>query len=66
LKLKTKSGAKKRFKVSANNKIIRKRAGHRHLLECQSSKRGRRLRKKILVSNNDMASVRRMLGIGSG
>lgn len=42
-KNKTHSGAKKRFKVTGSGKILRERAGKRHLLEHKSSKLTRRL-----------------------
>lgn len=44
-KIKTHSGAKKRFFVSKNKKIKHKKAGLRHLLTGMSSNRGRHLRK---------------------
>ncbi len=37
-KNKTHSGAKKRFKVTGSGKILRERAGKRHLLEHKSSR----------------------------
>ena len=63
LKLKTKSSAKKRFQVTGSGKIKRKRANHRHILECQSAKQGRRLRSTTLVADVDVPSVRQMLAI---
>lgn len=44
-KLKSHSGAKKRFRFSARGKIKYKKAGARHLLSGMSSKRGRFLKK---------------------
>ena len=63
LKRKTKSSAKKRFSVTGSGKIKRKRANHRHILECQSPKQGRRLRKMTLVADVDVPEVKRMLCI---
>ena len=41
-KNKTHSGTKKRFRVTGSGKIMRERAGKRHLLEHKSSRRTRR------------------------
>lgn len=60
-KMKTNSGAKKRFRVTGKGRIKRKRAFHRHILECKNSKRGRRMRKTAYVSDADMKSVMGML-----
>ena len=63
-KIKTKSGAKKRFKVSgAGRKVLRAKAYHNHILEWKSPKQGRRLRKMVTVDKNDMKAVKRMLVI---
>lgn len=61
LKLKTKSSAKKRFKLTGSGKAKRAKAFHNHILEHKSAKQGRRLRKVVLVHDSDMPSVRRML-----
>ena len=42
-KMKTKSGAKKRFKVTGSGKLMKQQAGMRHNLEGKSSRRTRRL-----------------------
>ena len=41
-KMKTHSGAKKRFRVTGSGKIMHERAGKRHLLERKSSRLTRR------------------------
>lgn len=46
-KVKTNSGAKKRFKVTATGKIKRRRAFHSHLLTKKSKKRKRHLRQPV-------------------
>jgi large subunit ribosomal protein L35 len=46
-KMKTHKGAKKRFKVSANGKLLRKRAGKRHLNSGKSGRRKQRLRRTV-------------------
>jgi large subunit ribosomal protein L35 len=45
-KMKTHKGMKKRFKISANGKVLHKRAGSSHLMSHKSGKQVRRLRKK--------------------
>ena len=42
-KMKTHSGSKKRFRVTGSGKVMRERAGKRHLLEHKSSRRTRRI-----------------------
>jgi large subunit ribosomal protein L35 len=59
-KLKTKSGARKRFKVTAGG-IKRKRAFRNHILTKKTQKSKRQLRSNILVNESDVKSVRRML-----
>jgi large subunit ribosomal protein L35 len=60
-KMKSKSGAKKRFKVMGSGRIKRSRAYQRHNLEHKSSKRGRRLRKEVMVDESNLRQVKRML-----
>ncbi|HEV2386389.1 MAG TPA: 50S ribosomal protein L35 [Candidatus Acidoferrales bacterium] len=61
LKMKTKRGAAKRFRVTASGKYMRGHSGKRHLLGTKPSKRTRRLRKSAAVNPADVPSVRRML-----
>lgn len=60
-KLKTHRGAAKRFKVTATGKVLRRRAGLRHILTSKRRKRKRKLGQAALVSEADAANVRRML-----
>lgn len=60
-KMKTISGAKKRFRVTGSGKIKRAKAYHNHILEHKSAKRGRRLRDKTMVHASDLRQIRRML-----
>jgi large subunit ribosomal protein L35 len=60
-KMKTKSGAKKRFRLTGSGKIKRKKAFRRHLLEHKSKKSGRQARKGALVAASDIRQVKRML-----
>lgn len=50
-KLKTKKALVKRVKVTKNKKVLRSKAGRRHLLSGKTAKRKRILRKKCLVSS---------------
>jgi large subunit ribosomal protein L35 len=61
LKLKTKRGAKKRFKMTASGKVKRFHAMKRHILTKKAHGRKRGLRKATLVDPADVAQVRRML-----
>lgn len=59
VKLKTRRGAAKRFKATANG-FKRKQAFKRHILTKKSAKRIRQLRGCVMVHVSDVASVRRM------
>ena len=60
-KMKTSSGAKKRFKVTGAGKILRRHAMRSHNLEKKSSKRRRGFRKLQEVAPSDVKGVRKML-----
>jgi large subunit ribosomal protein L35 len=60
-KLKTKSGAKKRFKVTGTGKIKHKHAFKNHILTKKETKQKRRLSNKSLVKKSDMNNVKAML-----
>ncbi|PSQ67971.1 MAG: 50S ribosomal protein L35 [Bacteroidetes bacterium SW_8_64_56] len=61
-KMKSHSGAKKRFKKTANGKIKRKKANKGHLLTKKSPKRKRQLRKSTIVDDKaNRERVKRML-----
>ena len=62
-KQKTHSGAKKRFKVTGSGKLLRERAGKRHLLERKPSTLTRRLTGTVEVNKADVKTVKKMLGI---
>jgi large subunit ribosomal protein L35 len=61
LKLKTKRGAVKRFKLTASGKIKRHKAFKRHILTKKAPGRKRTLGEAVLVSDADVAQVKRML-----
>jgi large subunit ribosomal protein L35 len=62
-KQKTHSGAKKRFKVTGSGKILREKAGKRHLLERKASKLTRRLTGTTEVSKADAKTAKKLLGL---
>ena len=64
MKLKTNRSAKKRFKITANGKILRNRAFGNHLLTHKSSKRKRKYRSHGLVDSADHARILKMLPNG--
>jgi large subunit ribosomal protein L35 len=61
-KMKTKSAAKKRFKVSAGGKLMHKNTGSRHNMEHKSRKRKRQFRKDQAVAGCDYKEVKSLLG----
>ena len=60
-KMKTKSSAKKRFKLTGTGKIKRKHAFKSHILTKKSTKRKRNLTKATLVSKSDVKSIKLQL-----
>jgi len=61
-KMKTHSASKKRFRLSANGKIVRRKAFKSHILEKKTSKRKRGFRKNDLVGQSDRREVLTLLG----
>ncbi len=62
-KMKTISGAKKRFKLSGTGKIKRKHAFKSHILTKKSTKRKRNLTHMGMVSKADESNVKLMLNM---
>ncbi len=62
-KMKTHSGAKKRFKLTGSGKLRRQQANRRHYLEHKSSRLTRRLAGDKIVFKGDAKVIRKMLGI---
>lgn len=60
-KIKTHSGAKKRFTVTKNGKFKRGHVGKRHILNKKSTKRLRHLRKEGFADSTNVAQVKRLL-----
>jgi large subunit ribosomal protein L35 len=63
-KMKTHSGAKKRFRKTAGGKLRGKRAYSSHMLEHKSPKRKRRMARPTEIAKADQKRVRTLLGGG--
>ena len=61
-KMKTHSGAKKKFKITGTGKVMHRTAGKMHLNEHKSSRRTRRLDGNSTMSTGDSRKARRLLG----
>ncbi|MBO5944299.1 MAG: 50S ribosomal protein L35, partial [Clostridia bacterium] len=60
-KIKTHSGAKKRFKLSKNGKPIRAHANKSHILTKKSTKRKRGLRQTAVADKTNTAQIKRLI-----
>ena len=60
-KMKTKSGAKKRFRVRGSGSVKRAHAGKRHILTTRTTKNKRQLRGITGIHETNVDSVRAML-----
>ena len=63
-KMKTKSGAAKRFRTQGGGGIKRSRSFLRHILTTKSTKRKRHLRGTTQVHSSDVRAVKSMLPYG--
>ena len=61
-KMKTHSGAKKRFKKTATGKLRGRRANASHILEKKSPKRKRKLGRPAEIAKADQKRVKGLLG----
>jgi large subunit ribosomal protein L35 len=61
-KMKTHSGANKRFRLTGTGKVMRRRANRGHLLEHKSSRRTRRLAGDVPVAAADQKKIKKLLG----
>ena len=64
-KMKTHSGAKKRFKMTAGGKVRGRHAFTSHILEKKSPKRKRRLGKPAILNDHDAPRVKKLLRTGT-
>ena len=62
-KIKTHSGAKKRFKISKNGKVMRAHANKRHILNSskKTTKRKRGLRKNVATDKTNVAQLKKLI-----
>lgn len=60
-KIKTNSGAKKRFKLTKKGKVMRANSRKNHLLEKKTTKRKRKLRKPSEITKSERGRIKRML-----
>ncbi len=64
-KMKTHSGAKKRFRVTASGKLRGRHSFTSHILEKKSPKRKRKLGQPAVISKHDRKQVKKLLGAKS-
>ncbi len=62
-KIKTHSGAKKRFSVTGSGKIKREKAFQAHIMTSKSKKRKRNLRQSGLVHPTNAKNIKMMLNL---
>jgi len=62
-KVKTNSGAKKRFRLTGTGKVKRKHAYKNHILTKKETKQKRHLSKFTLVSDADMPRIKALLNL---
>jgi len=63
-KMKSNSGAKKRFRMSGSGRVRRASAGLSHMMLGKSANRRRKLRKNAMVSVPDEERIKRLLPYG--
>jgi len=61
-KMKTHSGAAKRFRLTGTGKVMRRRANRGHLFEHKSSRLTRRLQNEVPVAPSDRKEIKNLLG----
>ena len=60
-KIKTHSGAKKRFKLTKTGKVKRAHAFKSHILNKKTTKRKRNLRKTVVADVTNTAAIKKMV-----
>jgi len=63
-KMKTHSGAKKRFRKTGTGKLRGRRAFSTHILEKKPAKRKRRMARPVEIAPSDSKRIRTLLGGG--
>ena len=62
--IKTRKAVAKRFKLTARGKVMRSKAGRRHLLQTKQPKRRRGLGKAVVVDPTDASRITQNLPFG--
>ena len=60
-KIKTRKCVAKRFKVTKTGKVMMSKSGRRHILTTKSSKRKRKMRKKIQAKGKFAKNIKKQL-----
>jgi large subunit ribosomal protein L35 len=60
-KMKTHSGARKRFRLTGSGKVLRRRANRKHLFEHKPSRVTRRLAGEVTVAPADVKKIKKLL-----
>ncbi len=60
-KIKTHTGAKKRFKLTKTGKVLRAQAFKSHILNKKTTKRTRNLRKTVVADKTNVAQIKRLI-----
>jgi len=60
-KQRTHSGAKKRFRVTRNGKVLSRKKNRAHLLEHKTSRRKRRLSGDTVIAGPDAKKIKKLL-----
>ena len=60
-KMKTHSGAKKRFSLTGSGKLKRKKPYHSHILTSKTRSRKRKLKQLVLADPSDQRKLKRMI-----
>lgn len=61
-KQKSHKGIGKRIRVTGTGKLVRKKAGRRHLLTAKSRKRKRNMRRTQVITLADEKRIKRVIG----
>ena len=61
-KMKTHSGANKRFRLTATGKVMRRRANRQHYFEHKPSTLTRRLAGEVVLAPADAKKIKKLLG----
>jgi len=63
-KLKTKKAISKRMKLTKTGKVKRYKSGRRHLMACKSGNRRRKMRRPLMINDNQLKMVVQLLSPG--